>query len=64
MKGFRDWVLSQVLSNSLISPTPLSGSNTLYLEERSSEDLNDQGTTLVLSFLHNYLNCILMSSQK
>jgi len=50
MKGFRDWVLSQVLSNSLISPTPLSGSDTLYLEDRPSEDLNDQGTTLVLSF--------------
>lgn len=45
MKGFRDWVFSQLLSNSLISPTPLSGSNTLYLEDRPSEDLNDQAHT-------------------
>jgi hypothetical protein len=50
MKGFRDWVLSQVLSKSLISPTPLSGSNSLYDEERSNEDSNEQGTSLILVF--------------
>lgn len=51
MKGFRDWVLSQIVSKSLVSPTPLSGGNGFYEEERPNEDLNDQGTTL-LFILH------------
>lgn len=46
MKGFRDWVLSQIVSKSLVSPTPLSGGNGFYAEERPSEDVNEQGTTL------------------
>jgi hypothetical protein len=54
MKGFRDWVLSQILSKSLISPTPLSGSNSLYDEERPNEDSNEQGTSLIFVFLLNY----------
>ncbi|PNY15383.1 translocase of chloroplast 90 chloroplastic-like, partial [Trifolium pratense] len=42
MKGFRDWVLSQISSKSLMSPTPLSGSDSLYDEGRSNEDSNEQ----------------------
>ncbi|CAJ2634673.1 translocase of chloroplast 90, chloroplastic isoform X2 [Trifolium pratense] len=42
MKGFRDWVLSQISSKSLMSPTPLLGSDSLYDEGRSNEDSNEQ----------------------
>ncbi|CAK8567660.1 unnamed protein product [Lathyrus sativus] len=45
MKGFRDWVLSQIVSKSLVSPTPLSGGNGFYEEDRPSEDLNEQAPT-------------------
>ncbi|KAL5065170.1 hypothetical protein RYX36_026907 [Vicia faba] len=45
MKGFRDWVLSQIVSKSLVSPTPLSGGNGFYTEERLNEDLNEQAST-------------------
>nr|XP_027192400.1 translocase of chloroplast 90, chloroplastic [Cicer arietinum] len=38
MKGFKDWVFSQILSKSLVSPTPLSG-------KRPREDLNEQAQT-------------------
>ncbi|XP_057417350.1 translocase of chloroplast 90, chloroplastic isoform X1 [Lotus japonicus] len=46
MKGVRDWVFSQILSNSLVSTTTpsTSGSGSFYDEERRGEDINDQGT--------------------
>ncbi|XP_027330999.1 translocase of chloroplast 90, chloroplastic isoform X2 [Abrus precatorius] len=43
MKGVRDWIFSQMLSKSLVSPTPLSGSNSFYDEEHQDEDFNEQG---------------------
>ncbi|XP_057417351.1 translocase of chloroplast 90, chloroplastic isoform X2 [Lotus japonicus] len=44
MKGVRDWVFSQILSNSLVSTTTpsTSGSGSFYDEERRGEDINDQ----------------------
>ncbi|RDX91952.1 Translocase of chloroplast 90, chloroplastic, partial [Mucuna pruriens] len=42
MKGARDWIFSQILSKSLVSPSPLSGSNGFYAEEHQDEGLNEQ----------------------
>ncbi|KAE9602314.1 hypothetical protein Lal_00049866 [Lupinus albus] len=58
MKGFRDWVFSQILSNSLISSIPLSGSNSYYSEGHQDEEHNEQGSanstaSLVLSDASN-----------
>ncbi|TKY54794.1 Translocase of chloroplast 90 [Spatholobus suberectus] len=44
MKGVRDWIFSQILSKSLVSPTPLSGSNSFYAEGQQNEDFNEQGS--------------------
>lgn len=44
MKGVRDWVFSHIMSKSLVSPTPLSGSDGFYDGERHREDFNAQGT--------------------
>jgi len=50
MKGVRDWVFSQILSKSLVSPSPLSASNSLYAGEHRNGDVNEQGTILNLLF--------------
>ncbi|KAK7330038.1 hypothetical protein VNO77_24223 [Canavalia gladiata] len=42
MKGVRDWIFSQILSKSLVLPTPLSGGNSFY-EEHRDENFNEQG---------------------
>lgn len=42
MKGVRDWVFSQILSKSLVSPSPLSGS--IYAGEHQDEGFNEQGS--------------------
>ncbi|KAL2338430.1 hypothetical protein Fmac_012876 [Flemingia macrophylla] len=42
MKGVRDWVFSQILSKSLVSPSPLSGSNSFYAGEHRDEHVNQQ----------------------
>ncbi|KAG4932874.1 Translocase of chloroplast 90, chloroplastic [Glycine max] len=44
MKGVRDWVFSQILSKSLVSPSPLSASNSLYAGEHRNGDVNEQGS--------------------
>lgn len=49
MKGIRDWVFSQILSNSLTSSTPLSGSESYYGEGHRDEEYNEQGTALILT---------------
>lgn len=46
MKGVRDWVFSQILSKSLVSPSPLSGGNSLYAGEHRDEDVNQQGSPI------------------
>jgi len=50
MKGVRDWVFSQILSKSLVSPSSLSGGNSFYAEEHrnQNENFNEQGTALIL----------------
>lgn len=52
MKGVRDWIFSQLVSKSVVSSRPLSGSDSFFsVEPSSNEVLNDQGashsTTLV-----------------
>lgn len=52
MKGVRDWIFSQLVSKSVVSSRPLSGSDSFFSVEPSSDEvLNDQGashsTTLV-----------------
>ncbi|XAR66850.1 Small monomeric GTPase [Bertholletia excelsa] len=42
MMGIKDWVLSQLLSNSLISSRPLSASDAFFHEEPQTEDFNNQ----------------------
>lgn len=53
MKGVRDWVFSQILSKSVVSPSSLSGGNSFYAEEHriQNENFNEQGTTLILLFV-------------
>ncbi|MED6205150.1 hypothetical protein PIB30_015272 [Stylosanthes scabra] len=43
MKGFREWVFSQILSKSLVSSTPLSGTSSFYDEGNRDEEYNEQG---------------------
>ncbi|CAJ1944669.1 unnamed protein product [Sphenostylis stenocarpa] len=51
MKGVRDWVFSQILSKSLVSPSPLSGGNSFYAGEHriQNEDFNEQGSDRLAS---------------
>ncbi|XP_061350796.1 translocase of chloroplast 90, chloroplastic [Gastrolobium bilobum] len=45
MKGVRDWVFSQILSKSVVSSLPLSGSNNSFYDEvQRDEDFNGQGS--------------------
>ncbi|XP_050366082.1 translocase of chloroplast 90, chloroplastic [Argentina anserina] len=58
MQGFRDWVLSQLVSKSVVSSRPLSGSDSFFSVGRSTNDvLTDQGasdsTTLVAPSILN-----------
>ena len=48
MKGVRDWVFSQILSKSVVSSTPLSGTSSFYDEGNQDEEYNEQGTTPIL----------------
>ncbi|RYR76698.1 hypothetical protein Ahy_A01g001271 isoform B [Arachis hypogaea] len=43
MKGFRDWVFSQILSKSLVSSTPISVTSSFYDEGNRDEEDNEQG---------------------
>jgi hypothetical protein len=43
MKGVRDWVFGQLLSKSLASTRPLSGSGSFLSEEPVNEDSDDPG---------------------
>ncbi|GLU16880.1 hypothetical protein SLE2022_332860 [Rubroshorea leprosula] len=45
MKGVRDWVSSQVLSRSLASSRPLSGSGSFFPEASADEESDDQGSS-------------------
>lgn len=47
MKSFRDWVFSQLLSKSLVSSRPLSGSDSFYDEGPLNEEYDEQGTALI-----------------
>ncbi|KAF7806448.1 translocase of chloroplast 90, chloroplastic isoform X1 [Senna tora] len=44
MKSFRDWIFSQLLSQSLVSSRPLSGSDSFYDEEPPNEEYDEQGS--------------------
>lgn len=46
MKSIRDWVFSHLVSMSLVSSRPLSGSDSFFNEGRLDEELDDQGITL------------------
>lgn len=46
MKSIRDWVFSHLVSMSLVSSRPLSGTDSFFNEGRLDEELNDQGITL------------------
>lgn len=50
MMSIKDWVLSQLVSNSLSSTRPLSGSDSFF-EERPANEFNIHGMTH-LHFLH------------
>ena len=53
MKSIRDWVFSQLVSKSLVSSRPLSGSDSFFNEGRLDEENDDQGITLsASSFLY------------
>ena len=49
MKSIRDWVFSQLVSNSLVSSRPLSGSDSYFNEGLLDEEVDSQGITLSLS---------------
>jgi hypothetical protein len=49
MKSIRDWFFSQLVSNSLVSSTPLSGSDSFFNEGLLDEEVDNQGITLSLS---------------
>lgn len=57
MKGVRDWVFGQLLSKSLASTRPLSGSGSFLSEEPVNEDSDDPGAyfyslaTLAMEFV-------------
>ena len=57
MKGVRDWVFGQLLSKSLASTRPLSGSRSFLSEEPANEDSDDPGAyfcskaTLAMNFV-------------
>lgn len=46
MKSVRDWVFTQLVSKSLVSSRPLSGSDSFFNEGLPDEESHDQGTTL------------------
>lgn len=46
MKSIRDWVFSHLVSMSLVSSRPLSGSDSFFNEGHLDEELDDQGITL------------------
>ncbi|KAK6941711.1 AIG1-type guanine nucleotide-binding (G) domain [Dillenia turbinata] len=45
MKAMKDWALTQLVSKSLASSRPLSGSDGFFNNETPREEFNDQGTT-------------------
>ncbi|PON42742.1 Chloroplast protein import component [Parasponia andersonii] len=45
MKSVRDWVFSQLVSMSVVSSRPLSGSDSFYGEEPVDEEFGDRGET-------------------
>lgn len=49
MKSVRNWFFSQLVSKSLVSSRPLSGSDSFFDEERLDEESDDQGITLSLA---------------
>ena len=57
MRGIRDWVFGQLLSKSLASTGPLSGSGSFFSEEPVNEESDDPGAyfcslaTLAVKFL-------------
>lgn len=50
MKSIRDWVFSQLLTQSLPLSLPLSASNRIFNEEKPNEELDDQGSSSSLHF--------------
>nr|XP_023905715.1 translocase of chloroplast 90, chloroplastic isoform X2 [Quercus suber] len=51
MKSIRDWVFSHLVSMSLVSSRPLSGSDSFFNEGRLDEELDDQGSTHTASLV-------------
>ncbi|KAK9268381.1 hypothetical protein L1049_000130 [Liquidambar formosana] len=51
MKGIKDWVFSQLVSKSLVSSRPLSGSDSFFNEEPLDEECSDQGSAGTASSL-------------
>lgn len=43
MKGFKDWVFSQLVAKSLVSSRPLPGSDRFFTEDSLVEEFGDQG---------------------
>lgn len=44
MKGFRDWILSQLVAKSVVLSRPLSGGDSFFSVERSTNEvITDQG---------------------
>lgn len=49
MKSVRDWFFSRLVSKSLVSSRPLSGSDNFFNEEPLDNDFDDQGITQSLA---------------
>lgn len=60
MKGIRDWVFSQLLSKSLASSRPLSGSGGFFHQGPVDDDSNDPGISI--SFFIYFCNSILINT--
>ena len=50
MKGVRDWFFSQLVSKSVVSSRPLSGSDSFFNEEPLDEDFDRQGIDINILF--------------
>lgn len=57
MKGFRDWVSTQVLTRSLASSRPLSGSGTFLSANEESDDQGSSHTSSVTSSVTSDTSC-------
>lgn len=59
MKSIRDWVFSHLVSMSLVSSRPLSGTDSFFNEGRLDEELDDQGIPCPIISLFVYFQALI-----